>query len=169
MNCSGADIAPGRGHRAECTLLALPGDANSIGSVFGGRILQVMDMVATIAARRHTGTRVATVAVHQVRFLKPITVGQVMVAKASVNRVFGSSMEVGVKVWAEDTYTGAVYHACSGYFVFVALGDDGLPQRVHDVPLETDEDRRRWREAGERRELVRLKQEESEGITHGAA
>ncbi|MDZ7295708.1 MAG: acyl-CoA thioesterase [candidate division KSB1 bacterium] len=140
-----------REHRAESSFIAMPGDANTIGSVFGGRILQLMDMVATIAARRHTGTRVATVAVHQVRFLKPITVGQVMVVKASVNRVFGSSMEVGVKVWAEDTYAGTVYHACSGYFVFVALGEDGRPQRVGDVALETEDDRRRWQEAGDRR------------------
>ncbi len=155
----------GRVGRAESAFLASPGDANSIGSVFGGRILQIMDMVATIAARRHTGTRVATVAVKQVRFLKPITVGQVMVVKANVNRVFGSSMEVGVKVWAEDTYTGESYHACSGYFVFVALGEDGRPQRVPDVKLQSEEDRRRWREAGERRRSAAPVEERREEVS----
>ncbi|MCR4438221.1 MAG: acyl-CoA thioesterase [bacterium] len=157
-----------RSGEAETVLLALPADANSIGSVFGGRILQIMDMVATIAARRHTGTRVATVAVQEVRFLKPIRVGQVVVCKAKVNRVFGSSMEVGVKVWAEDTYAKAAYHACSGYLTFVALGEDGRPIRVADVALETEEERRRWTEAGERRRLrAEAERKGRESMAHG--
>lgn len=146
-------VGQGRTCEAETAILALPSDANSIGTVFGGRILQLMDMVTTIAARRHTGARVATVAVDNVCFLKPITVGQVMILKAKVNRAFGTSMEVGVKVWAEDTYSNSQYHACSGYFTFVALREDGRPRRVPDVPLETEDDRRRWTEADERRRL----------------
>ncbi len=144
---------PRRTCEAETTVLALPADANSIGTVFGGRLLQLMDMITTIAARRHTGCRVATVAVDNVRFLKPITVGQVITMRAKVNRAFGTSMEVGVKVWAEDTYNNTQYHACSGYFTFVALGEDGRPRRVADVPLESEDDRRRWLEADERRRL----------------
>ncbi|MBC7187208.1 MAG: acyl-CoA thioesterase [Calditrichaeota bacterium] len=153
---------------AETVLLALPADANSIGSVFGGRILQIMDMVATIAARRHAGTRVATVAVHEVRFLKAIRVGQVVVCKAKVNRVFGSSMEVGVKVWAEDTYANTVYHACSGYLTFVALGEDGRPKRIPDVAIHTEEERRRWAQAEERRRLrTGVVQKGRENMAHG--
>lgn len=127
-----------------------------------------MDMVATIAARRHAGTRVATVGVHEVRFLKPIRVGQLLVCKAKVNRVFGSSMEVGVKVWAEDTYANSAYHACSGYLTFVALGEDGRPKRVPDVAIRTEEERRRWTQAGERRRLhTGAEREGRENMAHG--
>lgn len=136
---------------AEIAHIAIPSDANAIGSVFGGRILHIMDMVASIAARRHSGCRVVTVHVDKVRFINPIRIGQVIVAKAMVNRAFTTSMEVGVKVYAEDTYTTNTIHACSGYFVFVAVDEHGDRVRVPDVTLVSEEEKKRWQQAAQRR------------------
>ena len=137
----------GRSKTAEIAHIALPNDANAIGTVFGGRILHLMDMAASIAARRFTGKSVMTVNVDNVRFLRPILVGHVIIAKAMVNRAFKTSMEVGVKVFAEDTYSDTIYHACSGYFIFVAFDKNKKKVRIRDVIIHDEEQKRRWHEA----------------------
>jgi acyl-CoA hydrolase len=144
-------MAKTRKKTAEIAHIAIPGDANAIDSVFGGRLLHIMDMAASIAARRHSGCRVITVHVSQVSFVHPIRIGQVILAKAMVNRAFNTSMEVGVKVFAEDTYKGTTVHACSGYFTFVAVDENGVKSRIPEVELHDETEKRRWEQAAMRR------------------
>jgi acyl-CoA hydrolase len=128
-----------------------PPDANASGAVFGGVILAQCDEAAGIAAMRWARRRVVTAAVDAVEFLAPGDIGDVLTCKAHVNAVFGSSMEVGVRVEAEDPLTGEVRHTNSAYFVMVALGEDGRPVKdVPDVSPEGDDARRRHAEAQER-------------------
>ena len=136
---------------AICEQIALPGDANSIGMIFGGQILHIMDLTASIAARRQCGNKVVTIGVDGVRFYKPIKVGHVIISKATVNRAFRTSFEVGVKVMAEDTFTGDQFHACSGYFTFVAFGSNQEPSPVQDIPPVSEIEKRRWVDAENRR------------------
>ena len=133
--------------------IVFPTDANSVGTVFGGRILHWMDMAASLCARRHSRQRVATVAVNQVKFVKPVHVGDVVNIKAAVNRVFKVSMEVGVKIFIENTNSGKIMHACSGYFYMVSLDVNDRPVRTFEVIAQTDEEKRRWENAGNRYEL----------------
>lgn len=135
----------------------MPAEANAAGNVHGGVILQLCDEAAGTAAMRHARRRVATVRVSEVTFTQPVAVGELLTLKTSVNAVFGSSMEIGVRVEAEDLETGDIRHTTSAYVVMVALDDDGKPAR--DIPqLETDtpEAERREREAQGRRERSAL-------------
>jgi acyl-CoA hydrolase len=130
----------------------LPSHANPAGAVFGGEILKACDEAAGIAAGRHARRRVVTAAVDAMEFVEPAQIGEVLTCKASVNAVFGSSMEVGVRVEAEDLLTGEVRHTNSAYFVMVALDDEGAPVDVADVSPSTGDERRRHAEARERHE-----------------
>jgi len=137
-----------------------PPDANASGAVFGGVILAQCDEAAGIAAMRWARRRVVTAAVDAVEFLAPGNIGDVLTCQARVNAVFGSSMEVGVRVVAEDAATGEERHTTSAYFVMVALGEDGSPVDdgvVPDVePADGDADaRRRHTEAQERQRARR--------------
>ncbi len=125
----------------------LPSDANPSGNVFGGRILALCDEAAGIAAMRHCRGRVVTAAVDAVRFLAPSRIGELVTARAAVNAAFGSSMEVGIRVEAEDLMTGEVRHAVSAYLVMVAVDDDARPTAVAAVDPRTDDERRRQRDA----------------------
>jgi acyl-CoA hydrolase len=100
---------------------------------------------------RHARCPVVTASVDRMTFLHPIHIGQLVILKASVNRVFRTSMEVGVKVFVEDLETGVVRHTNSSYLTFVALSPDNRPREIPPVIPETETERRRWREAGERR------------------
>ena len=148
--------------------MVLPNDANPLGFALGGRVLHAMDIAAAIAAHRHCGRKVVTASFDRVDFLHPVKVGQVMVVRASVNYVARTSMEVGVKVLAEDLNTGERLHTASAYTTFVALGHDGKPVEVPALEPETDEDRRRSRE-GEQRRAQRLRELESKRARRAAA
>lgn len=128
----------------------LPSHANPSGAVFGGEILAACDEAAGIAAGRHARRRVVTAAIDAMEFREPARIGEVLTCKAAVNAAFGSSMEVGVRVEAEDLMTGEVRHTNSAYFVMVALDDDGKPVDVDDVEPSSDDERRRHAKAGER-------------------
>ncbi|HWP34455.1 MAG TPA: acyl-CoA thioesterase [Thermodesulfobacteriota bacterium] len=128
-----------------------PTDANIMGKVHGGVIMRLMDEAAGTAAARHCRRPVVTAAIDSLSFLSPVSIGHLVTVRASVNDTGRTSMEVGVRVEAEDVLTGEVTHTSSGYLVFVALGDDGRPVPVPPVLPETEEDRRRQREARERR------------------
>ena len=130
----------------------LPSHANPSGAVFGGEILKACDEAAGIAAGRHARRRVVTAAVDAMEFLAPAQIGEVLTCKAAVNAAFGTSMEVGVRVEAEDLLTGDVRHTNSAYFVMVALDDDGDPVDVEDVEPSTDDEKRRHAEAHERQQ-----------------
>ena len=141
-----------RESRSGYAYVALPNDANPVGNVLGGRVMHLIDMCAGVAAVRHARRSIVTAAIDQVRFLRPAKIGHLLVLKSSVNRVFRTSMEVGVKVWVENPNTGEVLHTSSAYLTFVAIDDSGKPVVVPPVIAESDEEQRRYREAGRRRE-----------------
>ncbi len=103
---------------------ALPNDANGLGNVLGGKVMHLVDLAAAMAAIRHARRPVVTASVDSLHFLHPVRIGQLMILRSSVNRVFRTSMEVGVKVLAEDLLTGEKLHTCSAYLTFVALDED---------------------------------------------
>lgn len=142
--------------QSEMVEVVLPNHANPLGNILGGRVMHLIDIAAAIAAHRHSQSYAATASVDYLDFRSPIKVGNLIVLKSSVNRVFHTSMEVGVKVFAEDILTGERKHTSSAYVTFVAVDAQGWPQPAPPLRLETPEDRRRWEEAGKRREL-RLK------------
>ena len=146
---------PVRESLSEIAEFALPIYANTLGNLLGGRIMQLVDLAAATAAIRHARSNVVTASVDSMSFLHPIRIGQLITMKASVNRVFRTSMEVGVKVLVEDLHQGIVYHANSSYLTFVALGEDGKPCPVRQAIPETEVEQRRWREA-EHRRVARL-------------
>ena len=148
---------PVRLSASELSEFALPIYANPLGALLGGRIMHLVDLAAATAAMRHARGPVVTASVDHMTFLEPIRIGQLVILRASVNRVFHSSLEVGVKVWVEDLHTGAVRHTNSSYLTFVALDDAGRPTPVVAVVPETETEQLRWRQAGERR-VRRLEQ-----------
>lgn len=136
---------------SEYSEIALPNDANPLGHLLGGRVMHLVDLAGALAASRHSRRPVVTAAVDHMTFLNPVYIGQLLVLRSSVNRVFRTSMEVGVKVTVEDLRTGSIRHTSSAYLTFVALDDDGHPTPVPPVIPETAEEKRRFEEAGERR------------------
>lgn len=138
--------------RTELIEAVLPNDANLLGSMLGGRVMHLIDITAALAAARHANSHVVTASVDYLDFRFPIQIGEFIVLRASVNRVFRTSMEVGVKVFAENVLTGELRHTSSAYLTFVALDQERQPHAAPPLILETDEDRRRYREAGERRD-----------------
>jgi acyl-CoA hydrolase len=132
--------------------VALPNDANGLGNVLGGKVMHLVDLAAAMAAIRHARRPCVTAALDSMQFLHPVKIGQLIVLRSSVNRVFRSSMEVGVYVETETLLTGTRLHTCSAYLTFVALDEWGKATAVPPVIPETEEEHRRYREAGERRE-----------------
>jgi uncharacterized protein (TIGR00369 family) len=130
----------------------LPSDANPMGNVHGGEIMRLIDECAGAAATRHARQRVVTARVDELSFVAPVYVGDLVTARASVNDVGTKSMEVGVRVDAEDMLTGKTAHVSSAYLVFVAIGEDGKTAPLPAVVPETDDERRRMAEAKVRRE-----------------
>ena len=145
------DGRPVRDSLSEIAEFALPIYANPLGNVLGGRIMHLVDLAAATAAIRHSRSAVVTASVDSMSFLHPIRIGQLITLKSSVNRVFRTSMEVGVKVLVEDLHTGIVSHTNSSYVTFVALDEAGKPRPVRPVIPETETEKRRWREADARR------------------
>src|ERR1700684_3847176 len=137
---------------SEYSELALPNDANGHGNVMGGRVMHLVDLAGAMAAMRHARKPVVTASIDHMNFLHPIRIGQLIVMHSQVNRVFHTSMEVGVKVMVEDLMTGRKLHTCSAYLTFVALDTLGNPAPIQPVIPETEEEQRRYTEAEERRE-----------------
>ncbi len=129
-----------------------PNDLNSKYTVFGGLVMSLCDRTALIVAERHAGRPCVTAAVDSLNFVAPARAGGTLVIRAAVNRAWRSSMEIGVHVSAEHSHTGESRHVVSAYFTFVALGDDGKPQPVPPVVPESAVEKRRFEDAGHRRE-----------------
>jgi uncharacterized protein (TIGR00369 family) len=127
-------------------------DANLSGNVHGGAIMRLIDTAAGIAAHKHCGGRVVTVAMDEMSFLEPVFIGDVVTVRAMVNDVGRTSMEVGVRVEAENFVTKRKVHSSSAYLVFVALDEGGKPREVPPLVVETEELMQRQREAKVRRE-----------------
>lgn len=143
---------PVRESVVEMTEVVLPNDANNFGTMFGGKVMQLIDIAGAIAARRQSRRLVVTAAVDSLSFHAPIKVGDIIVLKASVNRAFKTSLEVGVKVFSENTQTGERRHTASAYITYVAIDDAGKPTRIPSVIPETSDEKRRYDEAALRRE-----------------
>lgn len=127
-------------------------DANTAGNVHGGLILRLCDEVAGIAAVRHSGGRVVTAAMDRMTFMHPVYVGNLVTVKATVNAAWRTSMEVGVRVEAENVRTGEVTHTSKAYLTMVALDDHGRTAAVPPVRAETPDEERRAGEAQLRRD-----------------
>lgn len=138
--------------RVSMTQLVLPSHTNALDTIFGGTIMSWIDIAAAICAQRHSNRAVVTASMDQLSFIAPVRKGWVVNLKASVNFVSNSSMEIGVRVDAENPTTGEIFHTSSAYMTFVALGSDGRPTKVPDLILETEEDRLRNEAAKKRRE-----------------
>src|SRR5215813_1615387 len=144
---------PVRESRTAYTYAVLPNDANPLGNLLGGRVMHLADMCGWLAAQRHARSPMVTAAIDQMSFMHPIQIGQLVILRSSVNRVFRTSMEVGVKVWVENPQTGEVRHTSSAYLTFVAIGAGGKPAAVAPVIAESQEEEHRYQEeAGRRRE-----------------
>jgi acyl-CoA hydrolase len=139
----------------ETTHLVLPPDTNAHGTAFGGRVMEWMDVTASIAAIRHCRLPVVTANVDDLTFERPIRLGDVVIVRSKVNFTGRTSMEIGIRVEREIPQVGRREHCLSGYFTFVAMGPDGAPAQVPPIEPQTDEDRRRFKDA-EARRAVRL-------------
>lgn len=136
--------------------IVFPNDLNANGALFGGKVLELGDWICAIVAKRHTQRVCVTLGLDTVRFLAPATSGDILVLKAALNRAWGSSMEVGLKVFAEDFRTLERKHIFSAYFTFVALDDASRPVKIPPVIPETEDQKRRYADA-EIRRAKRLK------------
>jgi acyl-CoA hydrolase len=127
------------------------GDANLAGLVHGGTVMKMCDEVAAIAAIRHCGRRIVTAGVDRMTFVEPVHVGELLACSATVNAAWRTSMEVGVRVEAENPRSGGRRHTSTAYLTMVALDDEGEPVPVPALVADTDDERRRQREAELRR------------------
>ena len=153
------DAKPVSASKVTMTQLVLPGDTNALGSVFGGIIMSWIDIAAAIAAQRHSQSIVVTASIDNLSFVAPVYKGWIVNLKASVNFVSKTSMEVGVRVDAENPRENKVFHTASAYLTFVALDDSGRPKAVPGLKLENDEERRRFSAGQKRRESrIRLRE-----------
>jgi acyl-CoA hydrolase len=145
----------------ESSEIMMPGHANNLGHVFGGVVLAMMDRTAAVAAIRHARTTCVTASIDRVDFREPIHLGDLVVMHASVNYVGRTSMEVGVRVEAEDLLSGMRRHTNSCYLTFVAVDRNGRPVTVPDIVPESAAEKRRYKAAVERRRR-RLEEREAE-------
>ena len=140
--------------RSEMTEIVLPAETNPLGKLLGGHVMHLVDMAAAIAAHRHSNSYVVTASVDYIDFRNPVNLGEMVILKSQVNRVFHTSMEVGVEVFSENALTEEKKHTTTAYVTFVAI--DQLTRKPKPVPpliLETAEEHQRFREAGERRKV----------------
>lgn len=139
--------------QSERSEIIFPADANALGNLFGGRLMQFMDLTGAMAASRHARAITVTASMDHLDFVAPVHVGDLLILKASVNRAFRTSMEVGVKAMVEDLRAQKLRHVSSAYITFVAVDRSGERLVVPQLELETDHQRRRFEDAGRRREM----------------
>ena len=134
------------------TELVLPNDANTLGNLLGGRLMHFIDLVGAMAAYRHARAHVVTASMDHIDFIAPVHVGDLLILKSRVNRGYRTSMEVGVKVWAENAIRGTRRHVASAYLTFVALSEEGAPVPIPQLAPADAHGERRYADAGRRRE-----------------
>ncbi len=151
MSDAVAPRAPGAS-RVEMTEIVLPGDTNALGTIFGGKVMQWIDIAASVAGMRHSGGSVVTASIDALHFLTPIHLGEIVILKAQVNFVGRTSMEIGVRVEAENPRTGAHRYTTKAYLTFVAIDAEGKARPIPPLELVSDDDKRRHADAGARRD-----------------
>ncbi len=144
---------PVRESISEMAELVLPNDANPLNALLGGRLMHWIDLAGAMAAHRHSRAYVVTASIDHMDFLVPVRVGDFVILRSSVNRVFHTSMEVGVKVWVENYRAEQSHHVSSAYLTFVAVDAAGNKMAVPPVVPETEEEKRRYDGAARRREI----------------
>ena len=135
--------------------LILPNDTNNLDTVFGGKVMQYMDLCAAMSAYKFARTAVVTASVDRLDFLAPARVGDMLILKSSVNYSHNTSMEIGVRIDAENVKTGKRRHTASAYLTFVSLDEDGKPKKVNNIIPESDDEKRRYNE-GKKRHAQRI-------------
>jgi acyl-CoA hydrolase len=150
--------------KSEMAELVLPNDANALGGLLGGRLMHWIDLAGALAAHRHCRNYVVTASIDHLDFLASARVGDLVILKSSVNRVYSTSMEVGVKVWVENYITDNYQHVSSAYLTFVAIDRQGRHLPVPPVIPESDEEKRRFDDAGRRRELRRAEKQRKQDV-----
>ncbi len=164
-------LAPKRAKDSQVTLAVgmNPADANPLGDVHGGQIMKLVDEAGGLCAIRHARRPTVTVAMDSMTFLSPVKVGDLVTFRASINWIGRTSMEVGIRVEAENVMTGEVTHTNSAYLVYVALDENGRPTPVPPLIVESHEEQRRWDEGARRQEhrltraQRRMKHEQARG------
>jgi len=139
---------------SEMAEVVLPAQTNVLGKLLGGHVMHMVDIVAAMAAARHANSYMVTASVDYIDFRNPVNLGEIVMLKSQVNRVFNTSLEVGVEVFSENLLTGERKQTTTAYVTFVAI--DELTRKPRPVPpliIRTPEERRRWREAAKRREM----------------
>jgi acyl-CoA hydrolase len=138
--------------RSEMAEVVLPAQTNALGKLLGGHVMHLVDIAAAMAAHRHSNSYVVTASVDYIDFRNPVSLGEIVMLKSHVNRVFHTSMEVGVEVYSENVLTGERKHTTSAYVTFVAIDEKTLqPKAVRPLIVKTLEEKRRYEEASERR------------------
>jgi acyl-CoA hydrolase len=140
---------------SEMAEIVLPNDANPLNALLGGRLMHWIDLAGAMAAHRHSRQWVVTASIDHMDFLVPVRVGDLVILRSSVNRVFHTSMEVGVKAWVENYREEERRHVSSAYLTFVAIDSAGKRIAVPPVVPETDTEKRRFEDAARRREIRR--------------
>ena len=146
---------PVRDSQSEMSEIVLPNDTNPLNALLGGRLMHWIDLAGAMAAHRHSRNYVVTASVDHIDFLVPVRVGDLVILRSSVNRVFHTSMEVGVKVYVENYIADTAEHVASAYVTFVAIDSAAKRLKVAPVIPETDDQQRRYDDAGRRREIRR--------------
>lgn len=143
-----------------------PNDLNSYDTVFGGLVMAILDRVALVVAERHSGRTCVTASVDSMHFLAPAKRGDILIFKGAINKVWRSSMEIGLKVVTQHFQTGELTHILSAYFTFVAMDEQGVPVEIPPIQPETPLEKRRYAEAEMRRQ--RRKSEKVERLKRRA-
>jgi acyl-CoA hydrolase len=139
---------------SEMAEVVLPAQTNALGKLLGGHVMHLVDIVAAMAASRHANSYMVTASVDYIDFRNPVNLGEIVLLKSHVNRVFTTSLEIGVEVFSEDILTGERKHTTSAFVTFVAIDEHTRkPKAVPPLIVKTAEERRRWREAEKRREI----------------
>ena len=152
---------------SEMAEIVLPNDANPLNALLGGRLMHWIDLAGAMAAHRHSRAYVVTASIDHLDFLVPVRVGDFVILRSSVNRVFHTSMEVGVKVWVENYRAESTHHVSSAYLTFVAIDAAGNKIVVPQVIPETEEEKRRYEGAARRREIRRKESVQKRGSKLG--
>ena len=139
--------------QSERSEIVFPADSNALGNLFGGRLMQYIDLVGAMAASRHARAITVTASMDHLDFVSPVRLGELLILKASVNRAFRTSMEIGVRVMVEDVRKQQLRHVSSAYLTFVAVDREGNRLVVPQVVPETEHQKRRYEDAGRRREM----------------